>query len=60
MQKVLVQLEHGTRARLFSYKTPGVTYDEIINRACDALDEQNILNRTLKNRPGNEDLIRGL
>jgi len=46
-----------TRDRLFAFKRPGITYDEIINRAIGALEEQQKNNspaRTCMNWPGND------
>lgn len=36
----MIALYTETRDRLFTFKRPGITYDEIINSAFDALEEQ--------------------
>jgi len=39
-ERAMIALYTETRDRLFTFKRPGITYDEIINSAFDALEEQ--------------------
>ena len=56
-ERTMISVYTETRDRLFAFKRPGITYDEIINRAIGALEEQQKNNSqacSCKSEPGND------